>query len=162
VKADIVCNSGPLIALAIIQRLDLLRATFGRVIVPDLIRREILTGGSTGAGLAAIRECAWLEVLPLASSPDPLLTATLDVGEAAVIALARDLGVGTVLMDERKGRKIARTVFGLRVIGTARVLAEAKLAGLIPSARAALLQLKQAGYWLDDRIIEESCRVAGE
>jgi hypothetical protein len=86
-----------------------------------------------------------------------LLAATLDAGEASVIALAGQTGIGTVLMDERKGRKIARTIFGLRVMGTARVIAEAKLAGHIPSARAALLQLKKAGYWLEDRIIEEAC-----
>jgi len=162
VKADIICNSGPLIALAVLQRLDLLRTLFGKVIVPEAIQREILAGGGTGGGLQALRNCAWLEVRALTSPPDPLLAATLDGGEASVIALARQTGVGTVLMDERKGRKIARTIFGLRVMGTARVIAEAKLAGHIPSARAALLQLKKAGYWLEDRIIEEACRMAGE
>lgn len=161
-KEDLVCNSGPLIALALLQRLDLLRALYGRVMVPEPIRQEVLVGGSSGGGLPALRECAWLEILALAAPPDALLTATLDAGEASVIALARQTGTATVLMDERKGRKIARSVFGLRVVGTARVLAEAKLAGLIPSARAALLHLKQSGYWLDDRIIEEACRVVGE
>jgi hypothetical protein len=40
--------------------------------------------------------------------PDPLLKSLLDEGEAAVIQLAQALNIDQVLIDERKGRKVAR------------------------------------------------------
>jgi len=67
-----------------------------------------------------------------------VLVVMLDPGEAAVLVLARSLGISHVLMDERKGRKIARAILGLTVSGTARLLVDAARAGLIVSARREL------------------------
>jgi hypothetical protein len=57
------------------------------------------------------------------------LRTSLDAGEAAVIGLARELNANLVLIDERKARRIARTIYRLHVIGSARVLVEAKRKG---------------------------------
>ena len=37
----IVCNSGPLIALGMLGRLDLLKSLFDEVLVPDAVQKEI-------------------------------------------------------------------------------------------------------------------------
>ncbi len=49
---------------------------------------------------------------------DPLLAVELDTGEASVIQTARNLGINLVFMDEQKGRRLARRVYGLQTIGT--------------------------------------------
>ncbi len=49
---------------------------------------------------------------------DPLLKSRLNEGEAAVIQLAQALSIDQVLIDERKGRKIARDIYGLRTLWT--------------------------------------------
>lgn len=54
---------------------------------------------------------------------DPLLASLLDRGEAATIALALQESAALVLMDEVKGRRVARDVYGLAVIGTGRIMA---------------------------------------
>jgi predicted nucleic acid-binding protein len=41
----IICNSGPLIALGILGRLDILKSLFDEVLVPEAVQREIEQGG---------------------------------------------------------------------------------------------------------------------
>jgi predicted nucleic acid-binding protein len=41
-KGCVICNSGPIIALCVIGRVDLLRRLFEDVIVPEEVLREIL------------------------------------------------------------------------------------------------------------------------
>ena len=92
---------------------------------------------------------------------DPFLTAELDAGEAAVIALARELSL-PVLMDERKGRKIAVLAFNVAVFGTGRILVEAKRHGFIERVRPAMEQMRAAGYFLSERLVQHIAREAGE
>ena len=91
-----------------------------------------------------------------------MLETLLDQGEAETIALALQFSAALVLMDERKGRKIARDIYGLAVIGTGRLLTEAKLAGLIPAVTPLIGQMRAHGYWLSDKIVAEILRQAGE
>ncbi len=62
--------------------------------------------------------------------------ATLDEGEAAVIALAISLHADLVLIDERRGVKVARNQ-GLRVTGTLGLLELAAQSGLVDFTEAA-------------------------
>lgn len=159
--SQIVCNSGPLIALGILGKLELLRLLFGDVLVPEAVRDEIVHGGAKLAGLENFQRAHWIRVLP-PKGHDPLLEALLDVGEAAVIALARELGTPVVLIDERKARKVARDVYGLQTIGTARILIEAKKKGLLPQVGEALATLRREGYWIHEDIVRAALREAGE
>jgi predicted nucleic acid-binding protein len=93
---------------------------------------------------------------------DPLLQTVLDYGEASVIQLAREMKADYVLIDERKGRKIAREIFSLKVIGTARILVEAKRKGIIDSVGDALNQMRDSGYRLHDNIIRYALKESKE
>jgi len=129
--------------------------------VPQAVHDEITQGGSRFIGLAAYRRADWITVVP--DTPlDPLLSTILDKGEAAVITLARASRADVVLIDESKARKIARTIYGLRVIGSARVLVEAKRHGMLDNVAAALPAMREYGYWIDDAIVQYALREAGE
>ena len=67
-----------------------------------------------------------------------------------------------ILMDERRGRRVAREVYGLDVIGTARLLTDAKEAQLVPNVGELLQQMRGAGYWIHSRIMEAAMRAARE
>ncbi len=54
----------------------------------------------------------WVKVEQLQTLPNPALTGMLDAGEASVIQLASDVKTDFVLIDERKARKIARSIMG--------------------------------------------------
>lgn len=158
----IVCNTGPSIALGLLDRLDLLKSLLSEVLIPEAVQREIEQGGVNQLGLESFRRADWIRVVPLTGGRDVLLESLLDVGEAAVISLAREQGVTTVLIDERKGRKVARDIHGLQVIGTVRILVEAKRNGLLAEVASSFKKLRQEGYWIHDTIIQAALREAGE
>ena len=159
--AVVVADTGPLIALAGIDRLDLLAALFERVLVPGPVHEEILAGGDREFGLEAYRQAEFIQVHETPEI-DPALRALLHRGEASVITLARSVKAGRVLIDEQKARKIARSVYGLAVLGSVGVLIEAKRQGLLPSVAMALGGMKENGYWLHDRIVQAALRTAEE
>lgn len=158
----VVSNSGPLIALSSIGQSRLLQGLFGEVMVAPAVCLEVQAGGKTGAGSSLCTTESWLHVKQLIHPVDPLLTAVLDAGEAATIALATQESAALVVMDEAKGRRVARDIYGLQVIGTGRVLVESKRAGLITEVRGPIEQLRSKGYWMSNAIIAEILRQAGE
>ncbi|MEI7941000.1 MAG: DUF3368 domain-containing protein [Verrucomicrobiota bacterium] len=160
--SQIICNSGPLIALGILGRLDLLKTLFDVVLVPEAVQKEIEQGGIKLAGLEDFRRADWIRIVPLQKPSDALLESLLDVGEAAVISLAREQQSVVVLIDERKARKVARDVYGLQPIGTARILVEAKKRKMLSDIAPLFQRLRQEGYWIHAAIVETALREAGE
>jgi predicted nucleic acid-binding protein len=161
-KGRIVSNTGPIIALAAIGKIDIVNEIFDEVIVPEQVHHEILQGGKDFSGLAFYRKASWIKVEALKTPIEPLLETLVDKGEASVIHLVREKGADFVLIDERKARKIARKIYGLNVVGSARILVEAKRQGLIPNVREALNGMRDVGYWIHDDIVRAALRHAGE
>jgi len=54
----LISNTGPIIALALIDRLDILQTMFQQVIVPDAVHKELLDGGASGNGLLSYRKAS--------------------------------------------------------------------------------------------------------
>ncbi len=77
-----------------------------------------------------------------------LLSRELDKGEAEAIALALELRADQVLIDERRGRRIAARL-NLRYTGILGILVEAKNRGLISEVKPLLDALiNQAVFWV--------------
>ena len=75
-----------------------------------------------------------------------LLQQVLDQGEAEAITLAIDLKADRILLDERDGRKIAKSL-GLKVTGVLGILLRAKQEGDLSSFPDAINALiKTAGF----------------
>jgi len=91
-----------------------------------------------------------------------LLLAELDAGEAAVITLARSLSGAGIVMDERKGRRLARLVYGLEVKGTCGLLVAAKHRGLVSAVKPLLEGMRAKGYFLGPQLVAECLRQCGE
>ena len=157
-----VINAGPLVALSLIGRLDLLPTLFAECWVPQAVFNEVAVAGIGKPGAIALQSPEWLARVRLSPVPDPLLVMQLDVGEAEVISLARQLSPCFAVIDERRGRRIAQDVYGLSVKGTAGVLVEAKRRHLISDVRPMLLALREAGYFMAQSVIAAACLAAGE
>ncbi|WPD20823.1 MAG: DUF3368 domain-containing protein [Candidatus Electrothrix scaldis] len=162
IGGSVVSNTGPLVALAVIDQLDLLKQLFDTVLVPEAVHFELLEGGIAQTGVAAYKQAQWITVKELTTPREPLLDSVLDIGEASVIQLARENNINRVLIDERKGRKIAREIYKLQVIGSARILIEAKRYGHLDNVKNSLTTMQKHGYWLHENIVAAILKEAGE
>jgi hypothetical protein len=133
-----ISNTSPLTNLAVIGRLDLVRDQLGSVAVPGAVWREMLAlpHAAGREALLAARDAGWLAVRPLGSPAlaRSLRLAGLDEGESEAIALAVEVSAPLLLIDEKKGRVAARSL-GVTVAGALAIIAAARKAGAIPSAR---------------------------
>lgn len=125
--SGVVSNSTPLIYLAKIGRIDLLRAVFGEVFIPQEVKNEVVDKGKLlGEEDAYIVEKAinegWLKVLPNEKIEVPM---KLHEGEVAALSLAKKLNIKIVLLDEVSARSAAR-LLDLTPRGTVFVLLKAQ------------------------------------
>lgn len=157
VAERIVINTGPLIALAQVDALDLLGKLPCQFICPPEVRAELDAGAA--AGHAPIQP-AGLHIVPLAQSVSVAHVA-LGAGEAAVIQLALEQGPATVCMDDWKGRRTALAL-GLNVTGTLGLLARAKMLGVIPAMKPVVQKLGESGNWYDPELVRRVLSAVGE
>jgi len=124
--SGVVSNATPLIYLAKIGKIDLLRKVFKEVFIPEEVKVEAVDEGKKlGEKDAYIIEKAindgWLKVLTVVPIDVPV---KLERGEIAVLSLAKSLGVKEVLIDEVSARTVAR-LLGLIPRGTIFILLKA-------------------------------------
>jgi uncharacterized protein len=159
----VISNSSPIILLARIGRLDLLRDLFGAVIIPPAVRLEILGAGGDRPGAAELAEAAWVRVQAVADQEMiQSLLGELGSGEAEVIALANESQEPVIaLLDDAAGRRHARER-GVPVLGTAGILIRSKERGLIPLVRPHLDEIRVAGLYLSDALYDRLLDSVGE
>lgn len=119
---SLVSNTGPLIALAKVDQLCLLKELFGEVLIAPAVYREILAkvGPEAQRLDEAMREFIHITEPALISTNVEQITANLGVGEQQAIALAYKQAT-LLLIDDRSGRTTARHL-GVKVTGTVGVL----------------------------------------
>lgn len=160
-SSPIICDAGPLIALALAGQLQVLPALYQSILVPEAVWREVVDSGFGRVGATELKTAPWIEVVP-SISVDSFLEAELGRGESQVIALGRARKAALVLIDELLARRVASQVYSLRVKGSAGILVQARKAGMIPAVRPFLHEMKNRGYYLSARLIEYACREVGE
>ena len=163
-SGEVVADTGPLIALARIGELDLLRRLYGRVVLPPAVKGELAIGSDRpgarvlGAALAA----GWISVRSVSDRVSVReLSMLLDPGEAEAIVLAAQRRAQVLLIDDARGRRIARRR-GVPVAGVAGVLLAAKSRGEIAAVGPFLRKLSGAGYRLSPQLVAEVLAAAGE
>ena len=99
----VVCNSSPLIALAKIERLDLLKSLFGRIFIPEAVWEEVALKGRGKPGGEGMEEAInlWVEKRDVQDKlAVEILLTDLGIGEAETIILAKELNADIVLLDD--------------------------------------------------------------
>lgn len=152
-------NTTPLIALASIDRLELLPRLFGQVHVAESVMDECAEGGRIL--VPDLRSLDWIVPVEDSTSSDLPFLFELDRGEKQTIILARKHNADKVIIDERLGRRMAEYL-GLDVTGTLGVLAKAKSIGLIPSFQEAAQAMRQQGIHYNAGLIARLAQHLGE
>ena len=96
----VISNSSPIMNLAIIGRLDLLRELFSVVYVTQGVWKETVIDGENKSGVSEIKNANWIKVVTIEETPLlQLLLKDLDIGESETIAYAIEKKNAVVLLD---------------------------------------------------------------
>lgn len=152
-------NTTPFIALASIDRLDLLPKLFGKIHVVHEVISECAVGGAII--VAPLLELDWVVPVQGSTQPAPHILLELDKGEKATLQAALANHAELVLMDEKIGRNMAEYL-GLKVSGTLGVLLKARKAELIPSFRDSAQLMREQGIFYNSALIDRMAATVGE
>jgi len=150
----VVLNASPLICISKAGLLELLPKLFTDIVVPESVLREVEAGGVSPVRMS------WMRSVEVALLPE-VAGWDLGAGESAVLSFARQYPGFRAVIDDREARRCAATL-QLPHLGTIGCLLLAKERGILPSLRAAIGSLSQAGLWLSQQLVDDVCRGAGE
>ncbi len=160
----IVADAGPLIGMAQVGLLPLLKDLYSKVLIPPKVHHELQIPLRRPGyeALAAALGAGWISV----ETPHP--TTDFDQikeilgenGEAEAVALAGQRHTD-LLIDEKRGRAVALSR-GLQVIGTGAVLVLAKERGIIERVSDVLDQLASHSYRIAPSLRTRILQKAGE
>ncbi|MBI4447175.1 MAG: hypothetical protein HY645_14870 [Acidobacteria bacterium] len=165
----IVVDASPLIALAKMRRLALLKKIYGAVIVAPEVKAEVVEGGkAVGAPEVRLVEAAirdgWIQEAELTGkekkmAQDLLGNTRLAKGEVESIVLARCRKL-MVILDDKEARAVA-SAMRAEHIGTAGVLLDAYLSGALDYGELEEAVRELGGViWLSPDVVAEILRQA--
>ena len=156
----IICDSSPIIALSIVNNLHLLDHLFREVIVPRSVFNELTVKGKPEADKIIV----WAQD-KLSEATDKRLVQTfsllLDIGESEAMSLYWEKKADFLLIDEKKGRRIA-TYNRIKIVGTLGILLLSKEKGLIPSIKPLLDNLQCSYIRISDDLYQKALMLAKE
>jgi len=156
----VICDASPLIALSVVNKLDLLECLFEKVLVPVSVFNELTIAGKP----EALRLAAWMQGKVFAAEDKQLVRSfslSLDIGESEAMALYFEKKADYLLIDEKKGRKIA-AYNKMNVVGSLGILLLSKQKGLIPSVKPLLECLQQSYIRISGKLYLKTLELAKE
>lgn len=139
----IISDTSCLIALDRIDKLNLLKELFQQIVTTREVKEEFGKALPEWIQIVEVQNTAKLQELEI----------VLDKGEASTIALALETEKSILIIDEKKGRKVARSL-KIEIIGTLKVIQMAKQKGIIKSAQPMIEALQKAGFRFSQKIIK--------
>lgn len=128
----IISDTSCLIALDLINKLDILHQLFPEILNTPEVQKEFKK-----------RLPAWIHIQEVKNTAKKQEISNLvDAGEASAIALAIETSHAILIIDEKKGRQIAKNYY-VTIIGTLRVILLAKQKNIIPAIKPIIAELEE-------------------
>jgi predicted nucleic acid-binding protein len=158
----LISDAGPIIGLAKIGQIFLLKKLAAEVLIPPFVQKEIY--GKIGVESELIDRALddfirVAEPMNLGSEISETIKG-LDEGERQSIHLAAAFKKDALLLiDDRAGRQAAEEL-GINKTGLVGILILAKQKGYVDNISSLIEQLRFAGYWLSDEILAVARKIA--
>jgi len=154
----VIVNTTPLIALADIGQLDLLRKLYTEIMIPGAVDYEIMSEPARTLVSAA----DWIKVMNITGMVQKSsFSSRLHSGEIEVILLAQETAADLLIIDDNAAKKTAKFL-GFTVTGTMGVLLRAKREGLINEVKPLLEELIKDGLFVSPAVQNYVLEQAGE
>lgn len=153
----VVSDTTPLISLMKADCLALLAPLFHEVLIPEAVYAELISNPVFADEAMQIKECDFIRVVTVKEhkAVDVLQRVSgLDLGESEAIVYADDAKADVLLMDEVKGRAVAKSM-GIYIMGTVGILLfahEEKLLS-VEETKKALEKLRQANRHISEELL---------
>ncbi|AEF82722.1 DUF3368 domain-containing protein [Leadbettera azotonutricia] len=156
----IVCDSAPLFALTVCGHLDLPEKLYDEVLIPEAVYQEAAVPGKPHAD--KIAEWAQGKVVEITDIElCRSIKLSLHKGEAEAITLYKEKSADLLLIDEKKGRKVAE-YYDVKIIGTIGLLLKAKQEGFLPRIKPCIELLQQSTVRITPALYRRALERAGE
>lgn len=147
-----VSDASPFIVFHQIQRLELVRAVLGYVVIPPAVASEISPSLGTPP--------SWVHVVqPAQVHNSPSWSSSLDPGEIEAISLAIEISAHRLVVDDLPARIVAERL-GLQVIGSLGILLEAYRLRLVDDIQPDLEAMIAVGFHVGRSLHEQVLTLA--
>lgn len=149
----LVLDASPLIALARIGSLGLLRQLADQIVVPEAVYAESVNCAADRPGSIEIAQADWIVHRKVENRARvEQLHTRIGLGEAEAITLVQEIGTDAiVVLDDATARRIAEQE-GCRVVGLLGLLVVAKQRGLLAAVRPLLDAMRNSGFFVSDEL----------
>jgi predicted nucleic acid-binding protein len=148
----VVADTSPICYLLLIGEIDLLPQLYGKVLIPQVVQRELADERSPAVVQAWISQPPKWLVIQTVDVPSQSALDNLDLGERSAIVLAEQQGANLILIDDLLGRRVALSRC-LRVTGLLGVLDEAARQNLVNFPEA-IARLQQTTFRASTQLIQ--------
>lgn len=152
----IIGDSSALVALATMDRLDLLEKIFDKIYVPQAVYDEVTISYKPQS--LKLKEFLFDKVVAVELDISKM---GLGQGELEAIALYKSINADFLLIDDRRAKSFAK-LNGLNVLGSLGVMVLAKDAGFVESIREDLEKLVNSSLFISQNLIDRVLREVGE
>jgi predicted nucleic acid-binding protein len=135
----VIGDSGPLISLAVIDKLAVLEKLYGEIYIPPAVWQEIAQYIDV-FDIPAI--LSYKDKIVNLQHPNSFID-LMDEGESEAVSLYQELHADFLLIDDKAARSVAET-FSVRCIGTLAVLIQSLEQGLVTNLRPLFIDLLDA------------------
>ena len=157
----VVVNASPLTCLSKSDLVDLLPSLFKDVAIPEAVIREVVAKGTVDFAAETLISNSWIHRIGNVAIDPRVASWGLGEGESAVLSFALRNPEYFAVMDDREARRCAVSL-QCNYIGTLAIVVLAKKRGMIISVRETLRKIQNAGLWISETLVNETCRAVGE
>ncbi|QFY44613.1 DUF3368 domain-containing protein [Candidatus Methylospira mobilis] len=155
----LVADCSALAALSVCDSLHLLEQLFAGVAVPETVYREATEPDKPQAQV--LKQFLQGKVHQVDLRNYVFLDAFADAGETEAMVLYKQLSADKLLIDDRRGRKVAK-INQIDTIGSLGILLAAKSKGFVPEVAPLLRKIEQSDIYLSPDLIATVLELAGE
>jgi predicted nucleic acid-binding protein len=155
----LVADASALIALATCESLALLEALFGNVLVPEAVFSEVTALDKPQSERLRNYLCGKVRVVDMQRYV--YLDAFADAGETQAMLLYKEVAADYLLIDDKRGRKVAK-INQIKTVGSLGVLLQAKRIGLITRIAPLIEQIAASPVFMSESLIQTVLELAGE
>ncbi|MCM1162046.1 MAG: DUF3368 domain-containing protein [Roseburia sp.] len=154
----VISDTTPIISLMKARQLELLQKLFGTVCIPKAVYQELTENEAFPEEIRMVQECEFLYVEEVGNEKSVTILRNftgLDAGESEAIILADEKCSDVLLMDEHRGRQIAKKM-GITITGTIGILTQAFDEGMLTreDVEECIGRLKENGIRISEKLYQ--------